>query len=85
MPYMTAEKRAAGGHTPNTYDPHNGGPCTCDWSDPKTWTAANMAHRVLRGPDQSRYGTATTDPLGREGPGWKTGTHGLPVRVKATD
>lgn len=33
-------------------------------------------------PDQSKYGTATTDPLGREGPGWTKGKHGLPVRVK---
>lgn len=29
-------------------------------------------------PDQSRYGSATTDPLGREGRGWKKGSHGLP-------
>lgn len=29
--------------------------------------------------NQSRYGTATTDPLGRDGPGWHKGDSGLPV------
>lgn len=29
-------------------------------------------------PDQSRYGAATTDPLGREGPGWRLGDDRLP-------
>lgn len=36
----------------------------------------------LPAPDQSRYGTATTDPLGREGPGWHKGKNGLPTRTK---
>lgn len=31
------------------------------------------------------YGTATTDPLGREGPGWLKGKNGLPVRDKSYD
>ena len=30
------------------------------------------------------YGPATSDPLGRQGPGWKVGKNGLPVRVKGT-
>lgn len=30
----------------------------------------------------SRYGSATTDPLGREGPGWHKGGSGLPVLKK---
>jgi len=33
-------------------------------------------------PDQSRYGAATTDPLGREGPGWRKGDNGLPILRK---
>lgn len=45
-------------------------------------TAVGLASRRLPKPDQSRYGTATADPLGRTGPGWTTGKHGLPVRVK---
>lgn len=65
----------------NLLDPHDGEPCTCDWSTPKT--AAQLRHRVLPRPDQSRYGTATTDPLGRDGPDWHTSKqHGLPVRTK---
>lgn len=40
----------------------------------------------LRMPDQSRYGTATTDPLGREGHGWvKSKATGLPARDKNAD
>lgn len=36
-------------------------------------------------PDQSRYGTATTDPLGRDGPGWHLDKNSrLPVRDKET-
>lgn len=29
-----------------------------------------------------RYGRATTDPLGRDGPGWHKGRNGLPVKTK---
>lgn len=33
--------------------------------------------------DPSRYGAATTDPLGREGPGWHVGKQsGLPTKDK---
>lgn len=40
-----------------------------------------LAERELPVPDQSRYGTATTDPLGRDGPGWhKDERTMLPVR-----
>lgn len=37
-------------------DPHAGGPCDCDWSNPIGMTAAKLRHRVLPTPDQSRYG-----------------------------
>lgn len=67
----------------NIYDPHHGAPCDCDWDDPKNWNAKTLAHRVLPPPDQTRYGTATTDPLGRDAPGWRKGSGGLPVKVKA--
>lgn len=63
-------------------DPHDGGPCDCDWSKGH-YDAAWLQHRALRVPDQSRYGTATTDPLGRDEPGWHKGTHGLPVKTRA--
>jgi hypothetical protein len=32
-----------------------------------------------------RYGRATTDPLGREGPGWTKGRNGLPVKTRETN
>ena len=43
-----------------------------------------LAKRQLPMRDQSRYGTATTDPLGRDGTGWHKGPSGLPVRDKGT-
>jgi len=54
-----------------------------DWSIPTDMET--LQARLLPTPDQSRYGTATTDPLGREGPGWKKGANGLPVKVKDQD
>lgn len=45
-------------------------------------SADALRTRALPAPDQSRYGTATTDPLGRDGPGWHTGPSGLPVKDK---
>lgn len=67
MPEMTAGRRAAG---PHKLPP--AGTQRLQWDD---WPA-------LPTPDQSRYGTATTDPLGREGPGWHTGKTGLPTLRK---
>lgn len=84
MPYITPAQRAQGPYASGRMpDPHDGGPCDCDWSVPVS--AARLQHRVLPAPDQSRYGTATTDPLGRDGPGWRTGKNGLPVRNKTDD
>lgn len=83
MPYISPEKRAEGSRLwsgdPRDW-PHGDQPCDCDWTKPKT--AAELRHRHLPEPDQSRYGTATSDPLGREGPGWQKGKNGLPVRIK---
>lgn len=42
-----------------------------------------LADRVLTPVDQNRYGHATTDPLGRDGPGWHKGKNGLPVKDKS--
>lgn len=58
MPELPANQRAAGSRSWSNPadDPHNGGPCTCDWTDPKNWTAANLRHRPTPTPDQSRYG-----------------------------
>lgn len=76
MPRIAAEKCHQGGHAhaPARPDP------TRDWSTPTS--AAELRRRVLPYPDQNRYGTATTDPLGREGPGWHKGPSGLPTRSK---
>jgi len=83
MPYISPAQRAQGGFTSlRPRDPHDGGPCDCDWSVPRS--AAWLAHRVMP-PRQRVYGTATTDPLGREGPGWHKGKNGLPVRGKSDD
>lgn len=68
MPYISPEKRneLGGGRawSGKDDDPHNGGPCDCNWDDPKSIPrgAAWLRHRVLPTPDQSRYGKATTDP-----------------------
>ena len=87
MPYIEPAKRAQGGHTSlRPLDPHNGEPCDCDWSKPAKpgQGAAWLTHRVIV-PRERVYGTATTDPLGRDGPGWTTGRNGLPSRVKSND
>lgn len=75
MPRISKEACYQGGHaaTPAAPDADR------DWSVP--CTAAELQARVLPYPDQSRYGTATTDPLGREGAGWHHGKNGLPVRT----
>lgn len=59
-PEMPVQQRAQGGYTPAVdTDPHNGGPCGCDWSIPTT--AALLRHRVLsaaiieRMRDECRY------------------------------
>ena len=84
MPYITPAQRAQGPYASGRQpDPHHGEPCDCDWSTPQ-YDAAWLMHRVL--PPRNRvYGTATTDPLGREGPGWHKAKNGLPVRDKNYD
>jgi hypothetical protein len=70
-----AERRYLMGHRCPTHEPVQPQP------DP-SMTARALRDRVLPMPDQSRYGRATTDPLGREGPGWTKGRNGLPVQTK---
>lgn len=70
MPGMTSGKRASGGWVDQT-----------DLPLPPEWEL--LAARDIPLPDQSRYGTATTDPLGRDGPGWhKNPKTGLYVKEK---
>lgn len=73
MPEMDNGRRAAGGWTAVGMP----GLPLDEWSD-----VERLQLRTLPGPDQSRYGTATTDPLGRDGPGWHKGKNGLPVKDK---
>lgn len=80
VPELAWQGRAQGGWVAQPHDPHAGAPCVCDWTTPKS--AAELRHRPTPMPDQSRYGTATTDPLGRNAPEWTKGKHGLPVRIK---
>ena len=78
MAYLSAAVRAQGGFATTVAAEldHDR-----DWSVP-----ANMetlrSRPLSDGPDQSRYGCATTDPLGRDGDGWHIGPSGLPVRDK---
>lgn len=75
MPSISAHQRIRGGYRPPTAPEVDR-----DWSVPTD--AATLQGRRLPAPDQSRYGSATTDPLGREGPGWHRGPSGLPVKDK---
>lgn len=52
---------------------------------PESPLPAHLEHRRQVGYAARAYGTATSDPLGREGPGWKRGKNGLPVRIKEGD
>jgi hypothetical protein len=68
MPEMTAGRRGSGGHRPAPVDAD----VRLPWDDAPP----------IPFPDQARYGTATTDPLGREGPGWHIGDNRLPTLDK---
>lgn len=73
MPEMPNGRRGSGGWVDQTAIPL-----------PPEWQI--LADREPAVPDQSRYGTATTDPLGRDGPGWhKNPKTGLPVKDKESD
>ena len=52
---------------------------------PETPLPPELEHRRQIGYAARQYGTSTSDPLGREGPGWKRGANGLPVKVKEDD
>lgn len=56
MPYIPKEKRAAGAWVGEDAEPRD----DIDWSVPQP--AELLKHRRLPVPDQSRYGTAKTDP-----------------------
>jgi hypothetical protein len=75
MPSISKHERARGGYRPSTAPEVD-----LDWSVPTD--AVTLMGRRLPRPDQSKYGRATTDPLGREGAGWHKGPSGLPVKDK---
>lgn len=60
MPYIPAARRAQGGYKPQQDEPDDINMDAVDWSVPQP--AHILRRRVLPVPDQSRYGTATTDP-----------------------
>ena len=76
MPGISKERMAQGGRTPSGVSVDE----DRDWSIPTD--ARTLMARPTPLPDQGRYGTATSDPLGREGPGWHIGPSGLPVKDK---
>lgn len=81
MPQLSKEGRAQGGWAPEDVEVDH----DRDWTKPTT-TAELHARPPAPLPDQSRYGTATTDPLGRDGEGWHLDKNSrLPVKDKVVE
>jgi len=77
MPYISKHERARGGYAADgeSVDLER------DWSIPTNYDTLRRRPPAPV-PTESRYGAATTDPRGREGPGWHKGANGLPVKTK---